>query len=72
MSDTAPGGETPPRDDPESYLGLPAQEAEAAARARGWTTVRVLPPGAVTTLEYRIGRINLTVDGGRVVRCWTG
>ncbi|MFJ6216063.1 I78 family peptidase inhibitor [Streptomyces sp. NPDC092296] len=62
----------PPRDDPEGYLGMAAEDAEATARRRGWTTVRVVPPGAVVTLEYLIGRINFAADQGRVVRCWIG
>ena len=62
----------PPRDDPESYLGLPAEQAEAIAGQRGWTTVRMVAPDALVTLEYLVGRINFAVDGGRVVRCWIG
>jgi hypothetical protein len=61
-----------PKDDPAAYVGLPADEAEQRARARGWTTVRALPPGAIITMEYREGRLNLTVDGGTVTRCWHG
>ncbi|WP_055590872.1 proteinase inhibitor I78 [Peterkaempfera griseoplana] len=62
----------PPQDDPEGYLGLPAEQAETTARARGWTAVRVVPRDALVTLEYRVGRINFAVDAGLVVRCWTG
>ncbi|WP_377272383.1 I78 family peptidase inhibitor [Peterkaempfera sp. SMS 1(5)a] len=62
----------PPQDDPESYLGLAVEQAEAVARTRGWTAVRVVAPDALVTLEYRVGRINFAADGGRVVRCWTG
>lgn len=62
----------PPHDDPESYLGLSVGRAEEVARERGWTTVRVVPPNALITLEYLVGRINFAAEGDRVVRCWTG
>lgn len=61
-----------PRDDPERYLGLTAEQAEAIAVDRGWTLVRVVPPDALVTMEYRVGRINFAADRGRVVRCWIG
>ena len=61
-----------PDDEPEAYVGLPAQDAERRARERGWTTVRTLPPGAVVTMEYRVGRLNLEVADGTVRRCWKG
>ncbi|AVZ72198.1 proteinase inhibitor I78 [Streptomyces lunaelactis] len=64
-----------PDDAPESYVGLPAEGAEGAeqlARERGWTTVRSLPPGAIITMEYLVGRLNFEVEGGTVVRCWIG
>lgn len=62
----------PPRDEPESYVGLAADTAERRARERGWSTVRTLPPGAVITMEYRAGRLNLEVADGTVRRCWQG
>jgi Peptidase inhibitor I78 family len=65
-----PGGN--PSDDLDSYLGLTRAEAEDRARARGWTTVRSLPPGAVVTMEYVVGRLNFSVDEDRVRRCWLG
>jgi hypothetical protein len=61
-----------PDDDLDAYLGLDRAEAEARARARGWTTVRSLAPGTVVTMEYVVGRLNFTVDEGRVQRCWLG
>ncbi|NUL03931.1 proteinase inhibitor I78 [Streptomyces lunaelactis] len=64
-----------PDDAPELYVGLPAEGAEGAeqlARERGWTTVRSLPPGAIITMEYLVGRLNFEVEGGTVVRCWIG
>ena len=61
-----------PRDDLDAYLGQTEAEAEEQARARGWTTVRSLPPGAVVTMEYVRGRLNFTVDEDRVRRCWQG
>lgn len=60
------------RDDPESYVGLPAETAEARAHERGWVTVRRLAPDAIITMEYLEGRLNLAVDEGAVVRCWSG
>jgi hypothetical protein len=61
-----------PEDTPSSYVGLDAESAEQRARGRGWSTVRALPPGAIITMEYRVGRLNFEVDQGRVVRCWHG
>ncbi|MFI1017283.1 I78 family peptidase inhibitor [Streptomyces sp. NPDC020965] len=61
-----------PGDAPESYVGLPADDAERRARQGGWTTVRSLPPGAIITLEYLEGRLNFEVRGGTVIRCWHG
>jgi hypothetical protein len=63
-----------PQDDPESYVGLTAEAAEERAYARGWTTVRSLPPDAIITMEYLAGRLNFAVEKntGKVVRCWTG
>jgi hypothetical protein len=71
MSNT-PNPDEPTDDDLDAYLGLDAQAAEERARQRGWTTVRTLPPDAIITMEYLYGRINLTVESGRVVRCWKG
>ncbi|MBO8185542.1 I78 family peptidase inhibitor [Streptomyces spirodelae] len=62
----------PPDDDPDSYVGLAAQEAERRARERGWSSVRHLAPDAIITMEYVTGRLNLTVENGQVVRCWAG
>jgi Peptidase inhibitor I78 family len=61
-----------PNDDLDAYVGLTRAEAEDRARGRGWTAVRSLPPGAVVTMEYVVGRLNLTVDADRVQRCWLG
>ncbi|WP_031521876.1 hypothetical protein [Streptomyces sp. NRRL F-5123] len=61
-----------PDDDLDAYVGLPQREAERRAYERGWRPVRSLPRDAVVTMEYVVGRLNFTVDGGRVVRCWTG
>lgn len=66
---------TPPRepdDSPDSYVGLEARGAERRARERGWSAVRSLPPGAIITMEYRVGRLNFEVRDGRVSRCWKG
>ncbi|WP_200305972.1 I78 family peptidase inhibitor [Streptomyces adelaidensis] len=61
-----------PRDNPDAYVGLEAPNAEHRARERGWSTVRKLPPGAIITMEYRFGRLNLEVEDGRVKRAWKG
>ncbi|WAZ20710.1 I78 family peptidase inhibitor [Streptomyces cinnabarinus] len=61
-----------PQDQPDSYLGLPADRAERLARERGWTTVRSLPPGAIITMEYLSGRLNFEVRDGVVTRAWKG
>lgn len=61
-----------PDDDLDSYVGLDAKAAEDVARERGWTTVRALPPGAIITMEYLVGRINFEVADDAVRRCWRG
>lgn len=61
-----------PDDDPGSYVGLTADDAERRARERGWRIVRRLPPDAIITMEYMGGRLNLTVRDDQVVRCWHG
>ncbi|MER6524989.1 I78 family peptidase inhibitor [Streptomyces sp. NPDC001508] len=61
-----------PKDSPEGYVGLDATAAERRARERGWSTVRSLPPGAIITMEYRVGRLNFEVRDGRVARAWKG
>ncbi|MFC0601580.1 I78 family peptidase inhibitor [Streptomyces palmae] len=61
-----------PHDAPESYVGLDADSAERQARARGWSPVRRLPPGAIITMEYVAGRLNLEVEDGTVRRSWKG
>ncbi len=66
-------GETPETpDDPEVYVGLTQEAAEERARHRGWSTVRAVPPGAMLTMEYLVGRINFEVEDGAVVRSWRG
>ncbi|MFD3658057.1 I78 family peptidase inhibitor [Streptomyces sp. 24-1644] len=61
-----------PDDSPQSYVGLDAAAAERQARARGWKTVRALPPGSIITMEFMKGRINFEVDRSAVTRCWVG
>jgi hypothetical protein len=65
-------GGNSPHDDPENYVGLPAGKAQELAAERGWSVVRTLPPDAVVTMEYVAGRLNLSIENGRVVRCWPG
>jgi Peptidase inhibitor I78 family len=62
----------PPDDPMDRYVGLQEATARDEATARGWSRVRSLPPGAVITMEYMVGRINFTVDDGRVTRAWPG
>ncbi|WP_431997874.1 I78 family peptidase inhibitor [Streptomyces fungicidicus] len=61
-----------PHDSPDAYVGLAADRAEHLARERGWPTVRALPPGAIITMEYRVGRLNFEVKDGLVARAWKG
>lgn len=61
-----------PHDNPDSYVGLDSDGAERLARERGWSAVRSLPPGAIITMEYRVGRLNFEVKDGRVARAWKG
>ncbi|MBZ4019585.1 I78 family peptidase inhibitor [Streptomyces purpurogeneiscleroticus] len=61
-----------PDDDLETYVGLEQQQAEEQARARGWSTVRSLPPGAIITMEYMAGRLNFEVQDGTVSKSWKG
>ncbi|GAB2608711.1 hypothetical protein GCM10027168_47080 [Streptomyces capparidis] len=56
----------------DAYVGLDEAAARARAEAAGWTHVRTLPPGAIITMEYVVGRINFTVGDGRVERAWVG
>ncbi|KAB1150473.1 proteinase inhibitor I78 [Streptomyces luteolifulvus] len=67
-----PKPQAEPDDSPDAYLGLDAEHAERLARERGWSTVRSLPPGAIITMEYRVGRLNFEVKDGRVARAWKG
>ncbi|MFB7254449.1 I78 family peptidase inhibitor [Streptomyces nojiriensis] len=62
----------PAADDPAHYAGLGTGEAKRRALARGWTTVRVVPPGTVLTMEYLEGRLNFEVEDDRVLRAWSG
>ncbi|GGW48804.1 hypothetical protein GCM10010503_27020 [Streptomyces lucensis JCM 4490] len=67
-----PTPQTEPQDSPDGYVGLDAEHAERLARQRGWPAVRSLPPGAIITMEYRVGRLNFEVRDGRVARAWKG
>ncbi|SOD61802.1 MULTISPECIES: hypothetical protein [Streptomyces] len=62
----------PPEDDPDTYLGMAADQAEERARGRGWRTVRRLAPDAIVTMEFMPGRLNFAVRDGAVERCWRG
>ena len=54
--------------------GSPRERPRSGRAARGWTTVRSLPPDAIITMEYLSGRLNFAVDKdtGTVLRCWPG
>jgi hypothetical protein len=53
-------------------LGRPLDEATRLAAAAGWL-VRPCAPGAVVTMEYREGRVNLEHgEDGIVTRAWVG
>jgi hypothetical protein len=68
----APGQQHPEDDDIQAYVGLAQEDAEQRARGWGWSKVRAVPPGAIITMEYVAGRLNFTVEGGVVTRCWPG
>ncbi|MFE9683429.1 I78 family peptidase inhibitor [Streptomyces sp. NPDC002701] len=72
MAPIPPPSSAEPSDTPDAYVGLAADDAERRARERGWSTVRSLPPGAIITMEYLSGRLNLEVTDGRVTRSWKG
>ncbi|MER7844650.1 I78 family peptidase inhibitor [Kitasatospora sp. NPDC096077] len=59
-------------EDGEGYAGLRIERARELARRHGWASVRVLEPGQLITMEYREGRLNLTVRDGVVERSWEG
>ncbi|WP_395293339.1 I78 family peptidase inhibitor [Kitasatospora hibisci] len=58
--------------DAEGYAGLRVERAQELARSHGWASVRVLPPGASMTMDFREGRLNLAVRDGVVERSWEG
>ncbi|GGO95348.1 proteinase inhibitor I78 [Wenjunlia tyrosinilytica] len=66
----------PPTDLPEdpldAYVGMAEDAAQRRASAKGWAHVRTLPPDAIITMEYLVGRINFLVQDGRVTRAWAG
>ncbi|MFA7768224.1 I78 family peptidase inhibitor [Streptomyces sp. NPDC048723] len=63
---------SPDADDPAHYPGLHTDEAKRRALSRGWTTVRMVPPGTMLTMEHLEGRLNFEVEEGRVRRAWSG
>jgi len=52
-----------------AYVGrsASADNVEAARKAAGADMARTLSPGQVVTMEYREGRLNLHIDGGRTI-----
>ncbi|MEU1422163.1 I78 family peptidase inhibitor [Kitasatospora sp. NPDC005751] len=61
-----------PEADAEGYAGLRVERARELAHRDGWTSVRVLQPGAMMTMDHREGRLNLVVRDGVVERSWEG
>lgn len=55
---------------PPDVAGLTVPQAEQRCRDAGFTTVRVLGPHDVITMEFRHGRVNLLAEDG-VVRSVT-
>lgn len=53
----------------QSYVGRKADAAtvEAARKASGARIARVLVPGQMVTMEYLEGRLNIHVDGAKVI-----
>ncbi len=53
----------------QSYVGrkADAQTVEAARKAAGARTARVLVPGQMVTMEYIEGRLNIYVDGANTI-----
>ena len=53
----------------QSYIGKPASPdlADSARKAAGAEVVRWLRPGMAVTMEYRIGRLNITIDDKNLV-----
>ncbi|MFD5462461.1 I78 family peptidase inhibitor [Kitasatospora sp. NPDC127059] len=72
MTGSDAGGAGTAGEDAEGYAGLRVERARELARRHGWASVRVLEPGQLMTMEYREGRLNLTVRNGVVERSWEG
>ncbi|MFH9348640.1 I78 family peptidase inhibitor [Kitasatospora sp. NPDC017646] len=72
MTGSDAAGAGTPGEDAEGYAGLRIERARELARRHGWASVRVLEPGQLITMEYREGRLNLTVRDGVVERSWEG
>lgn len=53
----------------QSYIGKSATSdiAEAARKSAGAELVRWLRPGMAVTMEYRMGRLNITIDEKNVI-----
>jgi hypothetical protein len=55
------------------FVGKAGDQAEAARKAAGAKTVRVVRPGDVVTMEYRADRLTVRTDAaGRIVRTACG
>lgn len=62
---------TPPDPFLDALVGRPVTDATREAKDAGWT-VRTLAPGALMSMDYREGRVNLEHDGEVVTRAWAG
>ena len=53
----------------QAYAGkvASADVAEAARKAAGAEVVRWLRPGMAVTMEYRVGRLNITIDDKNLI-----
>jgi hypothetical protein len=55
------------------YAGLVGQPVDAVETGTLAEAVRILPPGAVMTTDYRLERLNIDTDDDRVIkRLWCG
>jgi hypothetical protein len=60
--------------DPSGLVGLPEEEATAAAAAKGWA-YRVAERDGVSqllTADYSESRVNVAITNGVVTRAWIG
>lgn len=57
----------------EGYAGLVGQPVDTVETGTLAEAVRILPPGAAMTTDYRLERLNIdTDDEGVITRLWCG